>query len=64
MDKETALALNTLARHRMILRLLHDIRVDLEICELEGWDKKEYIKMLFKEIHNMIKQYKREIEWK
>ena len=28
------------------LRLLADIRVDLEICALEGWDKKAYIREL------------------
>jgi len=34
-DKETAKALNDLARHKAIVRLLADIRIDLEICELE-----------------------------
>lgn len=32
----------------MELRLLADIRADLMVCELEGWDKKEYIKELQK----------------
>lgn len=32
-----------LARKQMEERLLQDIRTDLVICELEGWDKKEYI---------------------
>ena len=45
-DKETAKALNDLARHKAIVRLLADIRIDLEICELEGWDKTEYISRL------------------
>ena len=45
-DKETAKALNDLARHKAIVRLLADIRIDLEICELEGWDKTEYINRL------------------
>ena len=64
MADNTALALNNLARHQMILRLLHDIRIDLEVCDLEGWDKMEYIRMLFKELHNMIKAYKGPEEWK
>lgn len=64
MADNTALALNNLARHQMILRLLHDIRIDLEVCDLEGWDKMEYIRMLFKELHNMIKAYKGAGEWK
>lgn len=43
-----AKSLNELARKRMELRLLADIRADLMVCELEGWDKKEYIKELQK----------------
>ena len=49
-DKETRKTLNDLARHRMIHRLLADIRIDLEVCEIEGWDKMEYIQTLQKEI--------------
>ncbi len=41
-DKKTAKALNDLARHTAILR------IDLEIYEIEGWDKTEYIKQLKK----------------
>jgi hypothetical protein len=37
----------------MICRLLADIRIDLEICELEGWDKMGYIRTLQKEIGGM-----------
>ena len=47
-DKDTARALNDLARHTAILRILKDVRFDLEICEIEGWDKTEYIKQLKK----------------
>lgn len=47
-DKETAKAFNDLARHTAILRILKDVRIDLEICEIEGWDKTEYIKQLKK----------------
>ena len=45
-DKETAKALNHKARHENILRLLADIRADMMICEIEGWDRMEYIRML------------------
>lgn len=45
-DKQTAKALNDLARHKTILRLLNDIRIDMEICEIEGWNKLEYINQL------------------
>ncbi len=37
---------NKLARAKMIRKLLADIMVDLQICELEGWDKKEYLQEL------------------
>lgn len=49
---ETRKALNRLAREKMKLRLLADIRMDLMVCELEGWDKLEYLS----EIKNMINE--------
>lgn len=42
-DKEKALALNRLAREQMKLKLLKDIQFDLAVCEIEGWDKLEYL---------------------
>lgn len=39
----TRRAFNRLAREKMKLRLLADIRMDLMICELEGWNKLEYL---------------------
>ena len=30
----------------MIERLYKDILFDLQVCEIEGWDKTEYIRML------------------
>ena len=45
-DEDTARALNNLARHKAIVRLLNDIRMDMEICEIEGWDKNEYLNLL------------------
>lgn len=36
-------AFNRLAREKMKLRLLADIRMDLMVCELEGWSKLEYL---------------------
>jgi hypothetical protein len=52
-DKDTARALNDLARHKAIVRLLNDIRMDMEICEIEGWDKNEYLNLL-KQLLNSI----------
>ena len=49
--KETTKKLNDLARHQMIKKVLQDISVDLMICEIEGWDKTEYIRMLQDELN-------------
>lgn len=34
---------NRLAREKMKLRLLADIRMDLMVCEMEGYSKLEYL---------------------
>lgn len=39
-------ALNDLARHQMVRRIYLDILVDLTVCDIEGWDKMEYIHQL------------------
>lgn len=38
-------ALQMLARHQMIERLLCDVRFDMEVCKLEGWDFREFPRM-------------------
>lgn len=38
--------LNELARHQMIVKLYADILRDMQVCEIEGWDRLEYIRML------------------
>ena len=40
---DVGLTLNVLAREQMKLRLMQDIRVDIEVCKLEGCDYKEYL---------------------
>ncbi len=54
-DPETRKAMNRLARHKMILKLYHDILIDLTICEIEGWDKMEYIN----ELSDLINSFRR-----
>lgn len=39
-------ALNRLAREHAKLRLLADVRTDLVVCEIEGWDPNEYLRDL------------------
>lgn len=42
-NKETRLALNRKAREELKLKLLADIRADIEVCKIEGWDCLEYL---------------------
>ena len=44
--RETRYRLQELARHKMIASLYADILLDLHVCEIEGFDKTEYIQML------------------
>ena len=44
---------NTLARLRFQKQLLKEIQFDLMVCEIEGWDKKEYINELKKLINSI-----------
>jgi len=52
---DIATSLNRLAREQMKQRLLKDIATDLAICDLEGWNKTEYINEIA-EIVNGFKQ--------
>lgn len=40
---DIGIVLNLLAREQMKLRLMQDIRVDIEVCKLEGIDYKKYL---------------------
>lgn len=51
-DGDIAEPLNRLCREQMKQRLWLDIRADIEVCRLEGWDCKEYISEL-KEIMDL-----------
>ena len=42
-NNDIGLSLNQLARKKMIYKLLQDIRVDIEVCKLEGFDYKPYL---------------------
>ena len=53
LNKDDRKAINKLARKRFEERMLNDILCDLMICEIEMWDKKEYLNEL-KELINSI----------
>jgi len=51
-DKANRQTLNNLAREQLKAKLLIDISIDMQICELEGWSKSEYLIGL----HNMLNE--------
>lgn len=53
---DIGLALNTLAREQMKYKLLADIRTDIEVCKLEGWDYIEYLREIKDIIDSFIKE--------
>lgn len=55
-EEQGKILLNRLAREKMKLKLLSDINCDLMICELESWDKKQFLSELKELIDSLIKQ--------
>lgn len=55
-EEDVAKAMNDLARHSMILKIYKDILVDIQVCELEGWDPLEYIHILQKVLNHFKKR--------
>lgn len=53
---ETRKALNDLARHQLIVRILQEIEFDLMICEIEGWDKRKFIRQIQSAVDKIIKE--------
>ena len=55
-DASCARTVNELARKKFMRKLLADILVDLTICEIEGWCKREYINELNELINGIGRQ--------
>ena len=53
---ETRKALNDLARHQLIVRILQEIEFDLMICEIEGWDKRKFIRQIQSAVDKIIRE--------
>ena len=53
-DNEVRVTLQKLARHQMITHLYRDILVDFAVCDVEGWDKTEYIR----ELQDLVNSFK------
>lgn len=54
-DDKMARTLQRYAREQMKLRLYKDILADLAVCEIEGYDKKEYIDELIQMVRELEK---------
>ena len=52
-DSQDAYAVQTLARHQAIRRLLSEVSMDIQVCRLEGWNPYEFIVMLETELANI-----------
>ena len=53
LDKETRRAMQRVSREEMKLRIYADILVDMMICDIEGWDKIEYVRELQDMLNNL-----------
>lgn len=56
LEEGGAYALQTLARHQMIERLLADVRMDMEVCLIEGWDVMEFPRMIAESVPREIER--------
>ena len=54
--ENTGKILNKLAREQMKLKLMADIRADIEVCKLENIDYREYLKELKELIDGFLKE--------
>ena len=61
-DTNCAPSLNRLAREQMKLKLMQDIRMDLIVCEIQGWSKMEYLNELKELIDGFFEQTERSRE--
>lgn len=52
-EKRARKLMNDAARHAMIERIYQDILCDMQVCEIEGWDKTEYIRLLRDKLNNI-----------
>lgn len=55
-NSETPRRLQELARHNFIRKMLAEILADMMVCELEGWDKMEFIERIHTETAAFLKK--------
>ena len=57
---ETRKMINDLARHQFVRKMYGEILMDMQVCEIEGWDKMEFINMLFECLNHFRQAYRKE----
>ena len=60
--EEERKALNDLAREQLMMKILADVRFDIEVCLIVGWDYKELPLRVKKEMDAIIEKFKTEKE--
>lgn len=55
-NQETPRRLQELARHKFVCKMLAEIVADTMICEIEGWDKTEFILLLHAELNEFARR--------
>ena len=55
LNQEERKALNDLAREQLILKILIEVRFDMEVCKMEGWDYMELPSRIKNEMERIIK---------
>lgn len=58
-DKLTEVALNNLARHQFIRRMLSEVAMDMKVQTLIGGNPIEFPLMIQKEINNIIEKWEK-----
>ena len=57
---ETRKKFNDLARHQFIRKMYGEILADMKVCEIEGWDKMEFINLLSDLLDHFKQAYRKE----
>ena len=58
--QESRKTFNDLARHQFIRKMYGEILADMQVCEIEGWDKMEFINLLFDCLDHFRQAYRKE----
>lgn len=59
---ETRKRFNDLARHAFVVKVYNEILADMQVCDIEGWNKLEFVDMLFDCLNHFRRAYRKERE--